>query len=161
MKIQLTNDEFYEIKIPDEMSASEFGEFFDRLKKLTNLISITSSANLSQNFKPKKYNKNPNLKFMDTKEKCMDIMQYFYFGTRQDKQRIVELIGDTSVINLYKLFKLFEKWKIKFNIQPREIGFIRYGDGHNKFGEKIPNWVIRSHTGIFDENGNATTDNTD
>lgn len=142
MKININENEVYEIKLPEEIEANELFKIIEKFNNLGKLIRIPN--------RPKTYNRNKsNIDWYDTKEKVLDVMQYYYHGTSEDKERIVRIIG----INKKDLCKRFHSLKIKFNIQPQEIGFIEFGTKENHLGIKVRDYIIKSHTGIFDENG--------
>lgn len=89
---------------------------------------------------------------LNSREKILDLLQYGYHGTPQDKMRISKLF-DKSWSEIAKRFQVFRK---KYNIKPKEIGFITYNTKQGK-GEKIPNYVIKSHSGIYDDNATTNT----
>lgn len=159
MKIQLDENEVYEIKIPDEIDTNEFlilVEKFNNLGKLVTQFGLTKQENKNSPINLNKQNsgKNP---FFNTRKKVLDIFQYWYLGTEQDKKRITEIIG----INKDDLTKRFNGLRLRYNIKPQEVGLIRFRD--NKGNPKIPikDYVIKSYTGLFDENGkeNSQEDN--
>ena len=168
MKIQISDDEVYELKLPEKVNNPE--EFYTISKKLDNIAKIikinmmtgTTFNKFKSEFQKRetkiekgkyktifKRKLNP---FFDTREKVLDIMQYFYHGTKADRERIVKIMGKTE----QQIIKLFYGQKIRYDIQPQEIGFISFGTIVNKAGLKIPNYIIKSHTGVFDEKENGT-----
>jgi len=167
MTIEINNNETYEIKIPERASAKEFLYIVDRLNNAAKIIKLGYQTESTTNLKPmiekpkftffdsnkentetKKTKKNVHkvgkghtLEFYNTREKALDIMQYFYHGTKEDRVRIANITGK-SVDDILKNFTYMKK---KYNIQPRDIGFIVWGT-------KDKSYIIKSHTGIFDEN---------
>lgn len=198
MKIQISKDESYEIKIPNEINANDFMKLmtsFDNVIKLIRFNLVKQGIKEDENFridengnrvsrvhykdKINKIDKNLNLdgtprksytkspKFLEslknkrktnlrdwcnTKEKVLDLMQYAYHGTKEDRKRIVKITGET---NWDVITKSFFGLKNRYDIQPQEVGLTSFGNkGLKAFNFKIPNYIIKSYTGIFDENGN-------
>jgi len=156
MKIQLKDDEIYEIKIPAEITSQDFLILLEKLEKIVKLIK------LSGNFKNPTYKDNPtktrrsSIKYncpnpFDTREKVLDFLQYGYHGTKEDKERIIKYIGRSWE----ELQKRFHSLINRYNIQPNEIGLTKWRVKEEgiRSDNKIPNWIIRSYTGVFDENG--------
>jgi hypothetical protein len=162
MKIYINDDETYEMKIPEKATAEEFLDIVNRLNNATKIIKLSMASvvkptlpvtiktpmmNFPQN---KLINQIPNkvkvgkghkLEYYNTREKALDIMQYFYHGTKEDRIRIANITGK-SIDDILKNFTYMKK---KYNIQPRDIGFIVRGT-------KDKSYIIKSYTGIFDEN---------
>lgn len=157
MKIQFDEDEFYEIKIPEKVNPEEFSIILDKLTKLVKLMSIyqytkinpqgesQSSTQIIRRYSTKNH-------FLDTREKVIDILQYHYHGTLEDRKRIEKIIGKSWI----EINKRFSAKIIRFNIKPQEVGLTRWKLKRESplIKLSIPNWTIKSHTGIFDENGN-------
>ena len=78
----------------------------------------------------------------------MDILQYYYHGSQRDRDRITNIC---KFENMNVMSKGFSKMRERFNIQPKEIGFIEFPTKEDRKGIKINDWIIKSHTGIFDE----------
>jgi len=153
MKLIINKDENYEIKIPNEIEGKEFLELTEKLIKLSKFMQVNSVNinNPQPNVQPtiRKYLHNGQ-KYDYTKEKVMDILQYYYFGTREDKLRICKIVNVKEYNDLAKRFNGFIK---RFSIKPSEVGLISFGTiNHSRV--KMSNWIIKSHTGIFDENEN-------
>jgi len=143
MKIIINENEVYEIKIPEQIEAIELFKIQDKFNNLAKLISI----DIKNPNPPKTYKIRKNrINWCDTKEKTLDVMQYYYHGTREDRERLSKIIG----LNISNICKRFHALKKRFNIQPQEVGLVRFGT--NKYGLiKIKDYIIKSHTGIFDE----------
>jgi hypothetical protein len=156
MKININEIETYEIKTPDEINVEDFLELFTKLENIKKIISLnyvnqnsnektnkTPSINPQKNYITRK-NTSP---FFDTREKVLDIMQYGYLGTRKDKLRLAKIIG----MSYNKINKRFHSLRKRYNIQPQEVGLIAFPTKENHIKMAIPNYVIKSYTGIFDE----------
>lgn len=156
MKIQLKDDETYEIKLPEELTSQDFLILLEKLEKIVKLIK------LSGDFKNSTYKDNPTRTRVssiayncpnpfDTREKVLDFLQYGYHGTKEDKDRIVKYIGRSWK----ELQKRFHDLINRYSIQPNEIGLTKWKvKGENmRSDNRIPNWSIKSYTGVFDENG--------
>jgi len=170
MKIYLKNDETYEIKIPEEIQAEDFLELLDKLNRIFKIIKLSDLGNFTKfqtQFNnrvntPKKYIRNKtfsgkNNPWFDTREKTLDLFQYAYHGTQEDKNRICKLMQRSW----NKIQKSFNGLKKRYNLQAHEVGLTRWrilNESKNS-NIQIPNWTIRSHTGIFDENGNSEEEN--
>jgi hypothetical protein len=158
MKIKINENEVYEIKTPEVLNPEDFLNFLNKLDRIAKIIKINLITGTNYEDFKGKYNRkfkekkgkigNP---YFDTKEKVLDIMQYFFFGTEEDKERICNLVG----ISKNELYKRFNGFKKRFNIKPEEIGFLVFGTRKNNKGIRIKDYVIKSHTGLFDEVGNG------
>ena len=175
MKIQISDDEIYELKMPELINNPE--EFYQILKKLDNIAKIMKinlamgttynkfkneyqERETSIGIKKKKYyfnnpnsprsNQNP---YFDTKEKVLDILQYYYFGDKEDKNRISKLMGyEWGEIN-----KRFHNLIERYSIQANEIGLTHLPTQQFRYSDvRIPNYIIKSYTGIVDETENGT-----
>jgi hypothetical protein len=163
MKIIINELETYEIKIPNEVNAKDFMKLltsFDNVVKLIKFNIIREEFSKNPNYKEDKrhYIKRPGIKsntriWCDTKEKTLDLFQYAYHGTKEDRLRIVEITNTPW----NEIVKGFYGLKVRWNIQPQEVGLNFWrgkGEHHsNLIDWKIPNWTIKSYTGYFDENG--------
>jgi len=155
MKIILNEEETYEIKLPETINASGFLELlnqFDNIVKLIRLNSIQKGFDNDKGIKTKRtymsHMKNP---FFDTREKVLDLLQYGYCGTQEDRERICKVTGKGWKEISKRFCQLIQRWDIK----PNEVGLIKFGNKYQKsknFG--LPNYTIKSYTGVFDENGN-------
>lgn len=161
MKIIINKDETYVIDIPSEINAAEFIKLFDRFYKLTKLISfnaiihkksqsvmggINSSLNpdSSLTLAPVSIKRERHKRtWCNSREKALDLMQYVRHGTKEDKERIVN-ITKTKWKDLSKSFKGIRD---RYNIKPEEIGI-------KEDNTPMNDYVIKSYTGIFDENEN-------
>jgi len=182
MKIKINDGEFYELNFPNEVSPVEFLEIYEKFGKIFKLIRLSNQDNKFLDFKNEinsktkvrnKYNLNPNHQrkeytfknpigtyrrsnhnpFFETRERVLDLLQYAYHGSEEDKNRISRLMGK----EWNGISKCFHNLiKIRYNdIKPDEIGLTQIPSQINRTQNiKIPNYVIKSHTGIFDENGN-------
>ena len=161
MKIQLSEDEVYEIKIPEVVGTEDFLKFLERFNNLSKMIKASYQNKEFNEFKNKfqqretrKYktsrDKTSKNSYLNSKEKMIDLMQYCYHGTKEDKNRVTKLLGFKDYGDLNKRFYA---WKNRYNIQPNELGFIQFGSKENPHGIKIKNYIIKSYTGMFDENG--------
>jgi len=174
MKININKDEVYELNFPDEITPDEFLEIYERFGNIAKLIKLSNQEKVIDTFKnqfnqrvrkpyilknplnpdkiTQRCNTNP---FLDTKEKILDLLQYAYHGSKEDKERICKLMGYSwSDINkrFHNLFK-------RFNFLPSEVGLTQIPNKFNKhLNLKIPDYIIQSHTGIFDENGKEQTE---
>lgn len=157
MKIQINENESYEIEMPSEVNADELIKIILSLDNVMKLIRINVVNNkpkllLDENGERKKRKISVNRWWCNKKEKVIDLMQYAYHGTLEDKKRI-EIICKNNWTTICKGFNSF---KSRFEIQPQEIGLTQWGTIYaNGNNFKIPNWIIKSYTGIFDENGNS------
>jgi hypothetical protein len=158
VKIIISKDEIYEIKIPSELNAIQLQEIlgkFDNIAKIIKINTITGTnfktfkTKFNQRAKHKIYKKkanaNPNY---DSKDKVLDLLQYFYHGTKEDRARILKITGEDKINFGKRIWTLCHK----YDVQAGEIGLINFAN--LKAGiksKKIPNYVIRSHTGLFDE----------
>ena len=166
MKIIINESETYEIKIPNEVNAKDFMKLltsFDNVVKLIKFNIIREEFRKNPNYKNEvigtariytKHKLKSNTRvWCDTREKTLDLMQYAYHGTKEDRLRVVEITG----IPWNEIVKGFNGLKRRYNMQPQEIGLNFWrgkGEHHaNLIGWKIPNWTIKSYTGYFDENG--------
>lgn len=167
MKIRINENENYIIDIPEEINGNDFLDLIEKLLKLSKFIQISSfninnkKVVLKNSIKREPHNINRR-KFFDTKEKLMDILQYYYHGTKEDTNRIARICGYSNFEFISK--RLSNKRK-NFNIQPSEIGFIKMPTTTDRRGVKINGWIIKSYTGMFDEKDEETieedgTDNT-
>ena len=130
-----------------------------KLSKFIQISSCDINKKFDRNENPlKRKSYNNRRKYLDTKEKIMDILQYYYHGSKIDRDRIAKICGYESFENISK--RLSSKRKL-FNIQPSEIGFIQMPTKIDKRSVKIKNWVIKSHSGIFDEKDEVEEDGTD
>jgi hypothetical protein len=162
MKIIINELETYEIKIPNEVNAKDFMKLltsFDNVVKLIKFNIIREEFRKNPDYKneviktKRTYTKLNTRLWCDTREKTLDLMQYAYHGTKEDRIRIEEITG----VTWNGIVKGFNGFKRRYNIQPQEIGLNFWrgiGEHHaNLIGWKIPNWTIKSYTGYFDENG--------
>jgi len=167
MKIIINPNETYDIKLPEVIDAEKFIEIlnqFDNIAKIIKINSITGTniknfktdfqkrengiAKSKYDFPKKRIN---TISFFDNREKVLDILQYHYYGTKTDKERIAKIIDMKWV----EISKRFHSLIFRYDIQPNEIGLINLGNKNNQGREnRIPNYIIKSYTGIFDENGN-------
>ena len=161
MKINISPTESYTLKIPEQIDLQEFEEILTKLDGIMKIVKINliTGTNLT-NFK-EKFNHRAEIKanlfktgrgyksrFYDTREKVLDIMQYFYHGTKEDKERVAKLIGKTP----NEISKRFWSLSKKYKITNDEIGLI--SNRNQILGiplTKQPNYTIKSYTGIFDE----------
>ena len=174
MKITISDDEIYELKLPELVNNPE--EFYQILKKLDNIAKIMkinlamgTTFNKFKNeyqeretnigIKKKKYyfnnpnsprsNQNP---YFDTKEKVLDVLQYAYHGNKDDKKRISKIMG----FNWNDISKRFHNLFKRYDIKPNEIGLTNLPSQMFRYTNlRIPNYIIQSHTGIFDETENG------
>ena len=171
MKIQISDDEVYELKLPELVNNPE--EFYEILKKLDNIAKImkinlmtgttydkfkNKFQQMETNKATRKYTINPNFTrknrnpLLDTKEKVLDILQYAYHGNRDDKNRISKLMGFSWNDISKRFHNLFRRYEIK----PSEIGLTQLPSQMFRYVDlKIPNYIIQSHTGIYDETENG------
>lgn len=166
MKIQISEDEVYEIKLPEEVNSLEkFNEILNKLERIIKLLRIKDNflkenektigkieTNIYPNRRYSKLNPNP---FVNTREKVLDLLQYCYYGTKEDKERIEKIMGRSYAYISKKLFT----YRKKYNIEPQEIGLKSFGTKKNPRPIRTPNYIIKSYTGIFDENGNENGTN--
>jgi hypothetical protein len=169
MKIKINENEVYELKLPEQVdNVNEFFVILTRLDNIAkiikmNMIAGTNLYEFKDNFQKRETNKIQNKDyvkksythyknntFFDTKEKVMDLIQYYYHGTIEDKNRICKIIG----INRERLTHKLRDFISIYNIKPEEVGFIMFGTTKKKTGIKVNDYIIKSYTGIFDENGN-------
>ena len=171
MRIKINADEVYELEVPKEIDTLE--NFYALLKKLDNVTKLikinlmtgttydkfkNKFQQMETNKATRKYNINPNLRknknpFLDTKEKVLDVLQYAYHGDKEDKNRISKIMG-YSWTDICKRFHALLK---RYEVKPNEIGLTNLpSERYRGLNLRIPNYIIKSHTGVFDENG---TDN--
>ena len=163
MKIKISDDEVYEIKIPNEMEAQEFLGLLDKLSKIVKLITLSKLGNLDKfkktfnqrtedTIQRKKYQKTTGLNpFYDTKEKALDLLQYSYHGTKEDRQWISRLMG----MEWKDIQKRLSNIRGRYEIQPNEVGLKKFPSMYDRTDYKIQDWIIKSYTGIFDESENG------
>jgi hypothetical protein len=158
MKIRIKEDEVYEIKIPEEINASDILILLDRLKVIAKLSEL-SEIRVRTKTETRSYVKKGDSpsRFWNTREKALDLLQYAYHGTEEDKERISKLIRR----DWKKTQKQFHLIKKRYNIQPDEVGLTKWKTQYDSknLDVRIPNWTIKSYTGIFDENGNTDEEN--
>lgn len=156
MKIHLSPNEVYEIKIPNEINAENFLELFNRFNSIIRLIKINDSQVVNQKpnveqitIYPKRISKKTNKRdWCNTREKSLDLLQYAYHGTVEDKNRICKIVG----MEWFEIGKYFFALKKRFNIKPQEVGLFKFNTGVDRRRYNMPNYTIKSYTGIFDEN---------
>lgn len=157
MKIRLKENEIYEIKIPEEIDTENLFILLDRLKVITKLSEL-SDIRKDIKTEKRKYTQNPTktTRLYNTKEKTLDLLQYAHHGTKEDKERICKLLN----MSWKEIQKRFYNLIKRYNIQPNEVGLTRWKTKYDKHSDnRIPNWTIKSHTGVFDENGNTDEEN--
>jgi len=149
MKINFNENESYEINISNEVNAEEFLNLLERFENLSKLIKLNNPN------QPKKLSNRPTTyktrkkvntrEWCDTREKVLDLMQYNYHGSKSDRERIKKICGQPWV----EVQKSFYGLKKRYDIKPNEVGLNTWErNAPNKF---IPNWIIKSYTGYFDE----------
>jgi hypothetical protein len=163
MKIKISENETYEIELPNSKEIN-INEFYEIVKKFDNIIKIiqiniqsgTNFETFQTNFNQRRKNtiqigrKN---NFYDTREKVLDIMQYFYCGTQEDRERISKLMG----VNPAYIIKSFFNLRKRYNIKPQEVGLIQFGIKGKISPIKIKGYIIKSYSGFFDEVENGNT----
>jgi len=159
MKIIINKNENYEVEVPNEIQGKEFLDLIEKLMKLSKFIQISSfdirdnstnkNIQLNKISTRKPHSSYPQRKkYFNDKNCALDILQYFYQGSRRDKFRVMKLCEFDKMSEFGKrMFSL----KIRHNIQPQEIGFISYSTLLDKNGIREENYIIKSYTGIFDE----------
>lgn len=157
MKIEINKDESYNINLPSELNANDFLRLLEQFEKIGRLIKMNEiKTNIGfpsgkpNIIKPKIYSRIYRNPFFDTREKVLDILQYHFHGTIEDKKRISKIIKD----NWDSISKKFHHQIERYSIKPKEVGLTRFRKKGEYSLEKIPNYIIKSYTGIFDENGN-------
>jgi len=167
MKINMQNDETYDINIPEEVDSREFIALLERLSKIVRLVKLSelgsfkefkdnSNQRISANQEKKKgtYKEGRvgTVTWYDTREKALDLLQYGYHGTSEDRRRIEKIMD----MGWAEINKRFHNLRLRYDIKPNEIGIMRWRGvaESRKVNLRLPNWVIKSYTGIFDENGN-------
>lgn len=186
MKVIINKNETYEIKIPNEVNANDFMNLltsFDNIVKLIkfNLVQEEFSKTKTiqnnseyKNLHQKKLTESlrldgtprkpyirkirrSNLRtYSDTREKALDLLQYAYHGNKEDKKRIEKIAG----FDWAEISKSIHGLKKRYNILPQEVGLTRFGDEKTKsFIFRIPNYIIKSYTGYFDENETTNKQN--
>ena len=158
MKIVVEENQFHYIKIPDEINSKELISLIERLILISKVIKPTQQTKQPTGIKKekRKYRKFHRRTEYDTREKALDILQYGYHGSKEDKQRISKIIGRSW----NDILKNFHSLRIRYNIQANEIGLKRWRNHYESrmVDLKVPNWTIKSYTGIFDKNGNKNED---
>jgi hypothetical protein len=153
MKIILNKDESYEIEIPKVVDIGGFHKILNKFEGIIKIVKInelagTNFKDFKKDFNKRSYNKAKGNIYLNTKAKCIDIMQYYYHGTEADRIRISKIVGrDTETI-----IKDFSRFRKKFGITPQEVGLISFKNF--KKGTpliKMLDYTIKSYTGIFDE----------
>lgn len=168
MKIKINDNEVYEIKLGDytehnkEVSAQEFLELLNRFENVVKLIKLNSKEQTLDEIKPMKLPKfakpkmitttnkegriirrNNLREWCNTREKAIDVIQYGYHGTKEDKRRIANKIGKKWFDISRQFFSIIQR----YNIKPQEVGVDKFGMDK----KLIPNYTIKSYTGEYDE----------
>ena len=151
MRIKINDSEVYEFKLNEytesnkEISADKFLELLGRFEKIVKLIKLNKDVKLFKKTKIKRDNvEHKPRTWADTREKALDLLQYYYHGTREDKKRIEKITGTS----FYKISKATTGFVKRYNVKPEEIGLNSW---EGKIKEKVPNYIIKSYTGLFDE----------
>lgn len=173
MKVQISNDEIYEIKIPEEINPNDFSQLMSKFDNVAKIIRINMLAGktitrfnneFNERFKQQKENitkfkRKPHKIgigigyasiFTNTREKALDIIQYFYNGTMQDKIRISKIMSQSPL----QISKKISGLRKRYNINDNEVGVT------GRLGTKLirnPDYVIKSYSGMFDEKSEENT----
>ena len=164
MKVILSETESYEIEIPKVANAKEFQSLLSKLDGVAKILQMNLRLNTNFNEFRNEFNtrtavirnskRRGKVTHYTDRKNVLDIMQYFYQGTKEDRVRISTIIGKTPEEIQKRFWSLIRKW----NIQPNEVGLVNFQN--QKFGIRtthIPNYTIKSHTGLYD----AVEDNED
>jgi len=171
LKIKINENENYSFEISNELNLQEFMELYNKFEKVMRLIKISNQDNNLIDFQKQfnnrtnivnstkrsyhyNYKDNPNQRrsnenpFINTREKTLDLLQYAYHGNKEDKQRISKLMNRSW----NEIQKIFGKLLERYSITPDEIGLTQIPNNINRqIDKRIPNYIIKSYTGIFDE----------
>ena len=157
MKIAINENETYEIKIPNEVDTKSFMELltsFDNIVKLIkfNIIKEDGVLKVKKHYTKRADGLKSNTRiWCNTREKTLDLMQYCYHGTLEDRKRIQGIAN----CEWNEIVKGFHGLKTRFNIKPQDVGLNFWrGKGvsiYSLSNWKIKDWIIKSYTGYFDE----------
>jgi hypothetical protein len=153
MKIILNKNESYEIEIPKVVDIEGFHKILNKFEGIIKIVKIneitsTNFETFKKDFNKRSFGKARGNIYLNTKAKCIDVMQYFYHGTMEDRIRISKMIERSPKL----IMKDFNRVKRKFEITPQEVGLISFKNF--KKGTpliKMLDYTIKSYTGIFDE----------
>lgn len=145
MKIKISEDEFYSIGIPEEVSKAQFCGLMLRLEKINKLISkdVFENENDEKTVKPKPWQRTFKLskeakrearKIITNRTNLVRLYTAYYSG---DKEKFVKVIADLGLQDYIKNRGYMgtggtASLRRKLNIKPSEIGLKRFptrGDG--------------------------------
>jgi ribosomal protein L3 len=164
MKVFINENETYQIDVPNEILAKDFVELLSKFDNIMKIIKLNVAKNEVE-VETDRHNLPNRLAYMkrrcsageksnsrtwvNTREKALDLLQYAYHGTKEDRQRISKLVN----VPWLTISKGFHGLMQRYNIQADEIGLMILGSQFAR-ATLMPSYIIKSHTGYFDENGN-------
>lgn len=161
MKIKISENEFYSIELPEEISGDQLFGILERLRTLSGFFKRTlpnsnpNSAELETSqflkiSKEKKWNKyytpitKETSKLYNLKDNLIKLSKIHYHGSKEDKEKIQKKFGEF-------VFGRISNEVQKKRILPSEVGMIRFrnrGDGNIPLEEFTPSNKL--NTFIYD-----------
>lgn len=119
MKIQINENESYEINLPDIITIKEFLYIVNKVSSIAqNNQELSSSKEAKRRYvKSGKYcgAKYP---WTQNRDKAVELVKLHYFGEKEKKEQIAR----SNNISWYDIVKSLHNLKKRFDIKPQEIG---------------------------------------
>jgi len=109
MKIEINENESYEINFPEKITTENFIFLVERLKEITKIINKTPSTESKKEVVFNKKSHNTERIPFRNKEEVILNLKIYYFGTKEEKKELVQKYKYDDIIGLGRAFNYARK----------------------------------------------------